>query len=185
MGSSGAGTSFKTYDAPVPNVSGTTVDSINNAGDFVGIYTVSGGSAAFAYASIDGPFITIPLGDNLPEASGINNLTQVVGSYGDSTGFHGFLRDPGETITATIDFPGAVQTVPLAINDAGYIVGYWTDNRTSHAFVIHLPDIFLSYDAPGVIGTSFSGINSSGLISGISTDKQRVAHVLIAQLQVP
>ncbi len=71
----------------------------------------------------------------------------------------------------------------MAINDSGYIVGYWVDSR-AHAFVIHLPDIFVSYDVPGAVGTVFSGINSDGVIVGTYTDREHEIHVLIAQLQV-
>jgi hypothetical protein len=178
------GASFKTYDAPVANVFATTINSINNSGNFVGLYTVSGGSAAFAYASIGGNFITLPVSGNLPEANGINSLDQIVGDYGESSGaFHGFLRTSDGTFTMPIDFPGAFQTVPKAINDSGYIVGFWTDNRTSHAFVIQLPDTFLTYDVPDALGTAFTGINSAGLILGNYTDRQRKVHGFTAQLQ--
>lgn len=42
---------------------------------------------------------------------------------------------PGRTFT-TIDVPGATNTVPVAINDAGQIVGYFiTTNRRNQAFM--------------------------------------------------
>lgn len=54
-------------------------------------------------------------------ASGINDAGQIVGSYDDTAGTHGFvLRDDK---LATIDFPGAVFTVALGIGARGEIVG--------------------------------------------------------------
>ena len=167
------GASFKSYDVPANGVDGTTVEGLNNAHNFVGIYTANGHTAAFAYASIDGNLITIPISGILPEATGINNLNDVVGDYGDNRGvFHGFMRASDGTLTFPIDFPGTETqtTAPLAINDS------------AHAFVIHLPDTFLSYDVPGGTGTSFTGINNSGLIVGTYQDEQHKVHGLLAQL---
>ena len=175
---------FKSYDAPVAGETATTVDGINDARDFCGIYTAQSGSEVHAYALIGGTFITIPISGFTPEASAINNLDEVVGSYGDSQGFYGFLRAADGTLTLPIIAPGASQTVPMAINDAGYFVGYWADNRGAHAFVMHLPDTFVSYDMPGATGTSFTGINSDGLIVGNFQDQQHKTHGLVMQLLV-
>jgi len=90
---------------------------------------------------------------------------------------------PG-TLTMQIDFPGAVATVPRAINDSGYIVGLWRDNRYLHAFVMQLPDTFITYDLPGASGTYFTGINNAGLICGAYSDQRFNSHILIAQLVV-
>jgi hypothetical protein len=179
------GSSFKSYDVPVNGVTATDLKGLNDFHNFVGFYFTFNDS--FAYASIDGNFITIPISGIGTEATGINNLNDVVGTYGDENHanmFHGFMRASDGTLTFPIDFPGTrlLQTVPLAINDAGFIVGFWTDGRVAHGFVIHLPDTFLSYDVPGGIGTSFTGINNSGLIVGTYTDEQHIPHGFLAQL---
>ncbi len=180
------GQKFRSYDVPVAQESATTIDGINDADDFCGIYTAFSGSEAHAYAVIAGSFISIPIAGQLPDASGINNLDEVVGSYGESSGnkFHGFMRAPDGSLTLPIDAPGAIQTVPLAINDAGYFVGFWTDSHGAHAFVMYLPDMFVSYDMPGARGTSFTGINNDGVIVGTYYDQQSKSHGLVAQLQV-
>jgi probable HAF family extracellular repeat protein len=66
-------------------------------------------------------------------ASGINDAGQIVGSFSDSTGDHGFL-DVGGSFTQ-IDVPGATSTDVFGINDAGQIVGRFFLNFGSHGFV--------------------------------------------------
>jgi uncharacterized membrane protein len=178
------GSSFQSYSAPFVGGVPTAVNSINDAGDFVGDYYVS--PSLFAFAVIDEAFITIPLPGISPEATGINNLGQVVGNYFDDslTSQHGFVRAADGTVTAPADFRGANTTMLRAINDAGYIVGLWTDNRKAqHAFVMKLPDTFISYDMPSANITDFTGINNVGQICGFWQDPHNQRHVLIAQLQ--
>ncbi len=178
------GSSFQSYSAPFEGGVPTAVNSINDAGDFVGDYYVS--PSLLAFAVIDEAFITIPLSGISPEATGINNVGQVIGNYFDDslTSQHGFLRAADGTITAPADFRGADTTLPRAINDAGYIVGLWTDNRKAeHAFVMKLPDTFLAYDMPSADITDFTGINNAGQICGFWQDPHGQRHVLIAQLQ--
>ncbi len=181
------GQKFKTYDAPVAALTSTTIEGINDAGDICGLYTASSGSVVGAYARIGGTFIALPISGTLPDATDINNLNEVVGNYGDpgsGNTFHGFFRAADGTLTLPIDVAGAIQTVPLAINDAGYFVGFWTDRHGAHAFVMHLPDTVISYDMPGAAGTAFTGINNDGVIVGNYQDAQHVTHGLVAQLQV-
>ena len=96
----------------------------------------------------------------------------------------GFFRAADGTLTLPINVAGALQTVPLALNDAGYCVGFWTDRPGAHAFVMHLPDTVISYNMPGATGTAFTGINNDGVIVGNFQDAQHKTHGLIAQLQV-
>src|SRR5215472_13788155 len=60
--------------------------------------------------------------------------SQIVGSFEDATfRTHGFLKD-GATFT-TIDVPGATGiTLAFGINDAGQIVGVFSDARGATAF---------------------------------------------------
>jgi hypothetical protein len=57
-------------------------------------------------------------------AFGINARGDIVGSYTDSTGTHGFVRRRGEF--TTIDYPGAATTEAWGINPRGDIVGRYT-----------------------------------------------------------
>src|SRR5580765_7177892 len=84
---------------------GTTPYDINDSGVIVGI------------GGIDG--------------YGINNLGQVVGNNGGSSGF----LDTGGTFTS-IAVPSAVLTVPWDINDSSAIVGYYADSiGNTHGFL--------------------------------------------------
>ena len=162
---------------------GTTIESVNNAENFVG-QVISRRGVAAAYAVIDQNSTRIPI-EFQARASGINNLNEIVGSHDDDAGdkTYGFFRAADGTLTMSIDFPGAVQTMPKAINDSGYIVGVWIDDAQGrHGLVIRLPDTFISYDIPGAENTTLTGINNLGQIIGYYQDAQFVVHGLVAQL---
>lgn len=178
------GDQFRSYAAPVAHVTQTYALAVNDQGDFVGSYLVDE-TSFFAYANIGRTFINIPLPGTDPDATGINNLGQVVGSYGDSdtSNYHAFFRDVDGNLTLPIDFPGATETVPESINDAGFIAGVWSDFFQQHGFVIQLPNTFISFDMAGARGTVLTGINNNGMICGYSTDAKDNLRGLIAQLQ--
>jgi hypothetical protein len=62
----------------------------------------------------------------LTEATGLNNLSQVVGDYFDSSTnqFRGFLWEKGVFSTIDAPFPGVQLTALNDINDHGDIVGF-------------------------------------------------------------
>ncbi len=161
---------------------GTTAEGVNSAENFVG-QVISAHGVASAYAVINRHAIDIPIDQPQARASGINNLNEIVGSYDGGDKTSGFFRAADGTLTLSIDFPGAVQTMPRAISDSGYIVGVWEGgNHDSHGFVIRLPDTFISYDIPDAKNTTLTGINNSGQIIGYYQDAQFVGHGLVAQL---
>ncbi|MGD0515396.1 MAG: hypothetical protein ABSA29_18995 [Terriglobales bacterium] len=59
-----------------------------------------------------------------------------MGPYTDSADIeHGYVRAADGTIT-DFDPTGSTQTEPWGINDAGDVVGYWTDTNTVvHGFL--------------------------------------------------
>ncbi|MEP6961975.1 MAG: PxKF domain-containing protein [Acidobacteriota bacterium] len=65
------------------------------------------------------------------------------------------------------DFPGAVQTIPLGINDPGQIVGgyYNPSSGTAHGFLLS-GGTFTTIDYPGASGTQPNGINNAGQVVG-------------------
>lgn len=175
---------FTTYDANPRNPISTIVEGVNGR-NFVG--NVQTGRVLSAFGVIDGVFVRI-LTTLQARASGINKLKEVVGSYavydGVETKYHGFLRAPDGTLTMPIDFPGALETTPRAINDSGYIAGYWNPGGSgfNHGFVIKLPDTFVSYDVPNAKVTVITGINNSGQICGYYQDQDFIGHGFIAQV---
>src|SRR5205085_10340609 len=88
------------------------------------------------YTTIDNPHMaTNSSGNQYTEPSGINNLGQIVGSYSDAAGSHGFLRSPAGVFT-TINDPNANPgtTSVNGINNLGVIVGTFTDSSGFHSF---------------------------------------------------
>jgi uncharacterized membrane protein len=71
-----------------------------------------------AFESIDVP------GAVGTRAFGINARGDIVGSFTDSTGTHGFVRRGGEF--TTLDYPGALTTEAWGINPSGDIIGRYT-----------------------------------------------------------
>jgi hypothetical protein len=76
---------------------------------------------SYSFSSID-----VPQGSTT-QVRGINNYGIMVGLYTDSqTGLIRGFRLAGNSFVH-IDFPGALQTYPRAINDKGQIAGFFFD----------------------------------------------------------
>ena len=118
--------------------------------------------------AIDYTFTTIDYpGADETSIFGINNSGQIVGSYTDSTGQHGFILDGGNF--TTIDYPGAQYSYVRGINDSGQIVGSYTDSTGQHGFILDGGN-FTTIDYPGGWLSSVHGINDSGQIVGRYAD---------------
>ena len=76
---------------------------------------------------------------------------------------HGFL-DVGGTFSA-IDVPDAFSTTAKGINNAGQIVGFFSDNKGQHGF-LYDGGTFSTIDVPGASLTNANGINDAGHIVG-------------------
>ena len=74
----------------------------------------------------------------------------------------------------TIDYPGIIgNTIPTAINDAGLVVGSYTDTQSvTHGFIYSGNGQYTSFDAPGngTLGTYVYGVNNAGVITGYFED---------------
>jgi hypothetical protein len=172
---------------------GTQVNGINNTGEIVGEYR--GGGSGFGingfvqvpFVSANGGFITIDdpsSNQGYTEANGINDAGQVVGDYGvsipDPEGgnelqINGFLLN-GAVFT-TIDDPLGFSTTLTGINNAGIIVGFYTDaSGISHGFVDN-GGVFLTIDDPlGTGGTEVEGINNNDQVVGFYIDGNGQVH---------
>ncbi len=103
---------------------------------------------------------------------GIDDARQIVGSYDDSAGSHGFvLRDDR---FATIDFPGAVFTVALGIGSHGEIVGAYRmpgePALNFHGFLRGSDGRFEHIDSPPHKNTIAQRILPDGTILGCRHD---------------
>jgi uncharacterized membrane protein len=162
------GERYVSFVAPVQGLSATHIYSINDADNFVGSYDIYLRSPK-AFAVIDGVYMYLGIPGAVSEARGINNLNQIVGDYSYHTienFYYGFFRDSDGSLMNVV-FPGAQRTKPMAINDAGFMVGSWDDGVAIHGCLIQLPSTFISYDVPGAANTMFTGINNNGTICGI------------------
>jgi hypothetical protein len=88
-------------------------------------------------------------------------------------GCHGTVWDKNGNST-TFDAPGAVSTIALGINTAGWVAGRFHDTAgVIHAFV---------YDYSNATQTTFNGINDLGYLAGRYTDAGGTAHGFIARI---
>jgi probable HAF family extracellular repeat protein len=163
------GTSFTTVQRG--NDSATYSFGINNAGNVVGgtsnIYTTKGfemRGGRFKLLQVPGEFIYV-------YGAGINNLGTVVGWTDDN----GFACRRGSC--QLLDFPGAVKTEVLGINDSGIVVG-WYEKGPPYAFhsFASKNGRYISFDYPGAGATFAYGINASGQIVGAYTSDFSVYH---------
>jgi len=75
-----------------------------------------------------------------------------------------------------IEFPNAIATVAVGINDRGQIVGVYLDQADNvHGFFFDRGR-YTQLDYPGAIETDLNGINSSGQISGYYLDTAGLPH---------
>ena len=73
-----------------------------------------------------------------------------------------------------LKFPGAMGTVPTAIDSSGTVAGYyWDTGFFAHGFV-YSGGTFTQVDAPGAVasGTFVTGINDAGVSVGFSSRRR-------------
>lgn len=165
----------------LPPAISTTVDGINDSGNYVGSSYIGGPNfRGFINQGGTVTFLTAP-GATSTNANGINNANDVVGSYVAGGHTHGFIYRAG--IYTTVDDPLGVDTVAADINNAGQIVGWYTDaGGHVHGFIDN-GGVFTTIDNPlGVNGTFVRGINNMGQIVGWYTDAANVSHGFIANV---
>src|SRR5260370_29152375 len=122
-----------------------------------------------ALASENATFATIDFpGGTSTSALDISPTGEIVGSYNDANGTHGFLLSRSGEFTS-IDIAGANFTRAAAINRRGDIVGTYrlpTDPAAvRHGFLLS-KRAFTTIDPPGAVFTNPLGINAGGDIVG-------------------
>jgi hypothetical protein len=172
-------TIFGTAAIAFNGVSSTNLNGVNNIANntmqIVGYVTqapnaVGGFQLDFSYTPavavsnvtevyVPGSAATIPVK--------INDHRQIAGLYYDTGGkVHGFLLSQGQY--SSIDFPGAMATEALAINNWAVpaIAGDYTDTGGKvHGFVF-IAGLYFPVDAGFAVNLSVRGINDTGQIVG-------------------
>ena len=194
-------------------VEGTIVIGVNASGAMTGAYSDQAGVAhGFVYAN--GTFTSF---DALNESglspksgwfqgttgTGIDTAGDVVGAYADTNNAtHGFLREAANPNTITVlDDPSAPTatssrgTFPMAINDNGQIVGFYTTGSYDTASLYHgflysvASGTWTEIDEPNAgtgeydnnnkEGTVPVAINASGVVTGYYSDSSGTNHGFI------
>jgi autotransporter passenger strand-loop-strand repeat protein/probable HAF family extracellular repeat protein len=118
--------------------------------------------APIVYTTIDYP------GAIGTDITGINNNGEMIGTYSDASGEHGFTYSGG--VFTTLDDPNGDLTYPFGINDLGQIVGEFEDpsGNVVHGF-LYSSGAFTTIDYPSVGSggaTRPTAINNEGQIVG-------------------
>lgn len=184
--------SFATLNGPGVTTGFTGAFGVNSLGDVAGLYATTSTGALHGFTKIGGTFATIdPPGSIETHALGINASDEVVGFYYDSSNHaHGFLYQPGIGFTV-LNPPGGAGTYAVAqgINDAGQVVGQFTDSvgvGNYHVFVYSVSGAtYATLDPPGATGefTLGNGINSVGQVVGEFSDSAGATHAFLATPQ--
>ncbi len=132
---------FTSFD--IPNSDSTDIWMIANDGDFAGDYDIGGTVLGFLEIKGHSPLtLNFPgSADTAPRS--LNDSGVVVGRWDDhstpvqlfcTTQCHGFLWQKGRF--HSFDFPGAVSSFAMGINDCGWIVGRYDDSSgVTHGYL--------------------------------------------------
>jgi hypothetical protein len=152
----------------IPSATDTVIYGVNNAGDFVGLFSLDNSITVQGFANIGGNLVTFGIpGSIITEPAGINDRGEIAGFYYDTFTAHGFFRDAAGNLTYPIDPPGSVYTFILGINGHGGMVGFdHSEHGGMRGFFFKMPNTFVPIDYPGAIQTVATGINRFGVICG-------------------
>jgi len=95
--------------------------------------------------------------------------TNIVGTYADATGNHGFLYNG--TTWINLDMPGATNTCPRGIS-GNNIVGNYADATGIHGFLYN-GTTWINLDMPGASDTRLYGIDGSNIVGNYADAKRR------------
>jgi hypothetical protein len=153
----------------IPNSLFTNFTARNNRGVTVGTYAPIGTVTMKGFMLDGSTFTSISFPKRGPRGTfveGINKWNTTVGSYIDSNKVsHGFKRYRDGTFI-TLDYPGALQTGPVAINNYGVIVGSYYDGNGTHGFIYQNGQWTTVDRVVGLGNTGLNGISDSGVALG-------------------
>lgn len=117
----------------VPGAASVTAAGINNRGDVAGFFASAAGATDGFLRTAGGHVTTLAFpGASMTQATGVNDLDEVVGNYqvgsGGSAVTHGFTWSPRHGFKTVDDPLGSGGTVINGVNNAGDLVGFYTDS---------------------------------------------------------
>jgi hypothetical protein len=153
---------------------------INDLGEVTGSYSYDSGDQVGGFVRSPGGMITtftysagiVPLAINLAGTT--------TGWYGPPVGdFEGFVRQPDGTITPfSLPEMGAIDTLFMGLNDAGFITGSYTvvesgspvqgPGEYMYGFVRSPQGVLSSFEVPGATSTTAVAINNFNVVTGWS-----------------
>jgi hypothetical protein len=121
-----------------------TATAINNYGDVAGFYAKSSSLTDAFLRLHSGRFVTLAVpGASMTQAFGVNDHDEVVGAYtvgsGSSAVTHGFTWRPGYGFRTVDDPHGKGTTTINGVNNAGDLVGFYTDSAGNTDGMLALP----------------------------------------------
>ncbi len=179
--------SFNTFSVPgQPQFTTNALLGINNNAEVCGYIISPPYTLTSAFVSTAGNATTFTVnGSAETECMALNDAGTSVGLYKDAGGvYHGWIRTAAGTVT-NLDVPGASQingtapcvsgpiagTVPLGVNNAGYVSGhYWDKQYNEHGFLMTPTGKFLTINVPGAYQTAGGGLNDKAVVVGHYAD---------------
>jgi hypothetical protein len=161
---------FTSYDHP--DAASTLINGINDAGDFVGIYTSTGG-IQHNFASIGGELseIIIPRTTTVAQPTDINNRGDIVGWAEGSTGGGGFRLENSGRHRYPLQRERGVFDYFFGTNETRQSVGQ--ENGTDGLYYGG-GTTYVIYNFPGLINNALTGINQQGVICGYGFDSSQL-----------
>jgi hypothetical protein len=110
-------------------------------------------------------------GANQTNPSYLSNSGDVVGTFSDASGYHGFIRSPDGTFT-TIDVPGSTTTDANEVDKDGTIIGSYTAPKGTrgsywNGFIRSADGTITTFAAPHAThNTNFTAFAKNGWIAG-------------------
>jgi probable HAF family extracellular repeat protein len=148
----------------IPGAVSSTATGINNRGEIVGFFTTKSGATKGFVITARGAIIEF----SIPRASstmafGVNDFGEIVGTFmrgsGNNAKSFGFTWKPGRGYTVVNDPLGSGATTLNGINNAGDLVGFYTDAKGNTDGLLVAHGTFTVGAAPPVTST---GVGSTG-----------------------
>lgn len=139
------------------------ISGINNVGNLSGYVGNDGNTQGFVKIGRNITFFTFR--GNVTYVSGINASNTAVGYFipPPFTAYHGFIRTMNGAMSQ-FDYPGALSTDCLGINDGGEVTGFYLDTRNMPHGFTYRNGKFQTSTLPDI-----AGINNSGSFVGSVT----------------